>query len=163
MTRRLTDLPKIRHGRSIQIPSPADIIFATVQNSMPLQLQFVQTIEEIRDSLHTFNAEARVHPDLTNSLLTQTTYWIYDRDTKAFGPSKVVGLRDMNIQDYGSARAGKRLGVPFDGGQTRIKIEKLLGEEFVPNAKMATALEAWAATIVAPDAADHVFDGVDKS
>src|SRR5437762_9282859 len=107
---------------------------------MLLELQFVQTIEEIRESLRAFNKDALKHPAVTSSLLTQTTYWIYDPGSKTFGPSKFVGLRRMNIREYDSARTGKRLGVPFDGGQTRRNIEKELAEEVVPNAAMGSAL-----------------------
>ena len=44
-----------------------------------------------------------------------------------------------------------------------MNIEKRLGEDFAPNSKMARALEAWAATIVGPEASAQLFDGVKKT
>jgi hypothetical protein len=41
---------------------------------MSIELNFVQTIEETRESLLSFNHQAGSHASFTQSLLSQTTY-----------------------------------------------------------------------------------------
>lgn len=101
---------------------------------MPVELEFVETIGEIRDAVRVFNEQAAVDPKLTRSLLTGTKYWVYDPETKRFGPSKFVGFVDLRLADYGRARNRERSGVRFDGYSTRVMIEGLLGAyEVNPN------------------------------
>ena len=57
-------------------------------------LHFVESAEEIRQSLENFAVEVGRYPELARSLIVQTTYWVYDPRSAVFGPSKFVGFRD---------------------------------------------------------------------
>lgn len=91
-----------------------------------LPLVFVADAADIQQSLHRFNADAARYAELAVSLLRQTTYWVYEPASQAFGPSKFVGFQNMTFPRYQAARAGDRLGASFNGTATRVAIEKLL-------------------------------------
>ena len=54
---------------------------------MAYELHPVGSEEELRQRIATFNQEAKIHPDRTRKILSQTTYWIWDSDSKTFGLS----------------------------------------------------------------------------
>ncbi|GEM_PF-165320 len=131
---------------------------------MPVKLKFVETIEEIRESLHTFNAEVGAQPKVARSLLTQTSYWVWDPSSKKFGPSKFVGLQHMNVSDYEAARKGDYLGAPFDGHPTQQKIASLIGEAYKHDDALAKQLDKWGRLLIPDDPAtgSTIFEGVDR-
>ena len=131
---------------------------------MPIQLQFVETIEEIRESLHSFNTEAATQPDVSRSLLTQTSYWVWDPTIKSFGPSKFVAFKHMKVAEYGAAQQGDRSGEKFDGNLTQRKLRSLIGEDYTPNEALSKALDKWGRALIPDDSGKGgVFDGVDRT
>jgi hypothetical protein len=85
-------------------------------------------------------------------------YWVYDPDTKTFGPSKFVGFQNMNFSDYATARKGQWNGNNFNGHETRKAIEKILGA-YTKTPQFSLELISWGQLLLGPD----VFDSIDKS
>jgi hypothetical protein len=128
-------------------------------SGQPHELQLVRQPIEIRAALRVFNTRARSAADRSQRILAQTSYWVYDPDTRAFGPSKFVGFAGMDFGTYESAVAGKEGGAKFDGHVTKVAIEKALGARFQPDAGLADRLSAWSTTLLGSD----VFERVDTS
>lgn len=103
-------------------------------------------INEIRANIRNFNREAKASSNnyRARNLLRVTTYWLYDKETDAFGPSKFVGFRSMTFEcyDYWVEKAKTRKG-KFLGGDTRKANEKTLGTNFAPNPSLAKKLVEW--------------------
>ena len=51
-------------------------------------LQFVSDKQDIRQSIKRFNTEALNNKDTARVLLRGTTYFVYDAESKQFGPNK---------------------------------------------------------------------------
>ena len=103
-------------------------------------------INEIRANIRNFNREAKTSSNnyRARNLLRVTTYWLYDGETDAFGPSKFVGFRSMTFEcyDYWVEKAKTRKG-KFLGGDTCKANEKTLGTNFAPNPSLAKKLVEW--------------------
>src|ERR1700683_914195 len=110
---------------------------------MAVDLIFVESIDEIAQSLDNFAAGALSHPELARSLIGQTSFWVYDPAAKTFGPSKFVGFRDMDFAKYEVARQGGYIGDRFDGHLTRARIEQVLNAVYVSNPALVVALRRW--------------------
>jgi 5-methylcytosine-specific restriction protein A len=125
--------------------------------AMAIPLHLVDSEEQLRRSVAAFNQHARDYLDRTQSILRQTSYWVWDPNTKMFGPSKFIGYRDMDFQLYEAAQQGSTTGSTFDGGNTHRAIQSLLGEFYDDN-DLAVMLKAWGAQL----AGSSVFDDVDE-
>src|ERR1035437_2501605 len=108
-----------------------------------INLILVATPEDIRQSLATFNAEAKHFLRLARSLLRDTTYWIHDADTQLFGPAKFVGFAGMSLAKYQEARNHHYTGARFDGNVTRRAIESALQTSFAYDQHLTSKLRAW--------------------
>jgi hypothetical protein len=128
-------------------------------SGQPHELHLVRHSTEIRSALRVFNAEARSAADRSQRILAQTSYWIYDPETREFGPSKFVGFAGMDFGTYESAVAGKEGGAKFDGHVTKVAIEKALRARFQPDAGLADRLHAWGTALLG----SGVFERVDTS
>jgi hypothetical protein len=64
----------------------------------------------------------------------------------------------MNFHDYASARQGPRIGGRFDGGATRLAIEKLLGV-YAQNKHLSLEFIRWGEALTGLD----IFDGIDEN
>lgn len=125
------------------------------------ELNFVETQADIRRSLLNFNADLAQYMDFAHDNLRQFTYWVFDPQSGLFGPNKFVGFCDMTIPKYILTRqlnSAGQIGRLFDGGRTRLAIEKAAGKPFAPDRQLRGALQAWAVSVLkAPD----VFGGCD--
>lgn len=137
----------------------------TSPRSQRAHLALVETVDEIRQSLKTFNSEAADVPDLARSVVAQTTYWVGEPRSKAFGPSKFVGLKDMTAEKYKRARAGNYEGTIFSGQSTHERIENVLGKEYVPDDALAKKLEEWSRRRIPehPEDGTRVLQNVTRS
>lgn len=115
-------------------------------------------INEIRANIRNFNREAKTSSNnyRARNLLRVTTYWLYDEETDAFGPSKFVGFRSMTFEcyDYWVEKAKTRKG-KFLGGDTRRANEELLDEKFFRNPDISKKLLAWGQNLFDAD----IFQG----
>lgn len=136
-------------------------VIEMANRSASTELHFVDSADEIRESLQHFVAEANLHAELVRNLISHTTYWVYDPRAKSFGPSKFVGFRDMDFSRYEMERSRGEAGTPFDGHRTRTRIEQVLAIPYAPNARFSTALRAWVESIF-PDP-PYALAGVDTS
>jgi hypothetical protein len=123
-------------------------------------VRFVKSAEEIRRSIATFAADARLHEGLAKELLVQTSYWVFDPINGDFGPSKFVAIWRMNFELYETARSGGTEGARFDGHETRERIEKVLSTQYEPSARLTRALASWAESLFP---GSSVFAGVNAS
>jgi len=130
-----------------------------------MNLEYVETIEDIRESLRNFNSEAANNSELTRSLLSHTSYWVWDPNTRNFGPSKFVGLKRMNLLWYGDARNSDHLGAAFNGHATQERIASVIGESYQFSEAFSKALDKWGRSLVPDNTTAHstVFDRVDRS
>jgi hypothetical protein len=126
---------------------------------MPVELVFVATPEQVRQSLTRFNAEAKRFPARALSLLHQTTYWVYDVDSETFGPAKYIGFADMSFAKFEDAVNRRHTGAPFDGFATRHAIESALVTSFSSDEQLRSKLKGWGESLLG----SAVFDGVDQS
>lgn len=120
-------------------------------------------INEIRANIKCFNQQATASSKNYNrarKLLTGTTYWLYDKATDAFGPSKFVGFKSMSFEcyNYWVARAKTRKG-KFLGGATRQANENILEKKFTPNQNLSKKLFLWKERLFHAD----IFKGIDQS
>lgn len=104
-------------------------------------------INEIRANIRCFNREATVSSNnyRARNLLRRPTYWLYDEETNAFGPSKFVGFKSMTFEcyDYWVEKAKKTNPGKFLGGATRRANENTLGKKFASNANLSRKLLEW--------------------
>src|ERR1035437_5343925 len=94
---------------------------------MAFELHLVESRGQLRDTIATFNQEAKEHPDRTRKILSQTTYWIWDAGLKAFGPSKFVGFQGMNFKEYEAAKRNFSLGAKLNEILPHLGIEFITG------------------------------------
>lgn len=119
-------------------------------------LRVVANEEEILASLRAFNRDRPTPSDQARDVMRRTSYWVFDRSSKAFGPSKFVGFAGMTHDLYSDAREGVTTGAKFDGTVARLAIEAVTGEfQAVPS--LPDRLQKWARALVG----DDVFDGID--
>lgn len=127
--------------------------------SSPKGLITVRTISQIRAAVATFNAQA---DESARSMLTQTSYWVFDPMINAFGPSKFVGLQEISLARYEAAKADAAsagsLG-GFDGHASKLAIERATKLTFEPSVPLSENLGEWATELLD----DTVFDGVDRA
>jgi Domain of unknown function (DUF3883) len=109
------------------------------QRRSPLSL--VETSDEIRRSLLTFNSEVSDYLPFARDLARSTTYWVFDPDSRQFGPGKFVGFKGMVSWRYLYARTVRKS--RFNGHTTRVAIERVVKVPFRPDADLASELEAW--------------------
>jgi predicted RNA-binding protein with PUA-like domain len=127
-------------------------------------LPLIETTEDLRRSVQTFNRNAVANPELTRTLLVHATYWIYDADEQVFGPAKFVGFKNMTAGDYQAIKEGKRSQSRFDGHVTRTRIEEVTGASHARNTKLAARLQQWVESVYLPHGSERpVLGGVDGS
>lgn len=125
---------------------------------MALELVSVTHAAQIGQSLNEFGLGAPKNLELAWDIIRRTKYWVHDRGSATFGPSKFVGFAGMNHRLYARARDGGCKGAPFQGSYARAAIESSLGGSFRPDRKLNQLLVEWAKALVGP----QVFDGVDE-
>jgi hypothetical protein len=125
---------------------------------MPVELTLVKNDAQIRNSLDHFNVDARSFSDVAESLLRSTRYWVFDPKSKRFGPGKFVGFVGMNFNTYRQARQHGSARGKFDGGTTRLAIEKVLERSFIPDSVLAQSLKDWASRLLSLDAMARVSE-----
>ncbi len=121
------------------------------------KLELVRTLEDIRESILTFNERGENRSNRRENLLKQTTYWVYDPKTQLFGPSKFVAFRNIDFPTYEAAIQGNSEGVRFNGTVTRKGIESVIGKEFKIDVSLIAELIEWGEAI----SYVGLFDGVD--
>jgi hypothetical protein len=119
-------------------------------------LRVVANEEEILASLRAFNRDRPKPSDLARDVMRRTSYWVFDRSSRAFGPSKFVGYAGMTHDLYSEARTGRTTGAKFDGTVARLAIEAQVGE-FKAVSSLPGDLKTWAEALVG----DDVFVGID--
>ncbi len=124
----------------------------------PVALKSVATESEIRENVRRFARDALEARERTQSLIRQTTYWVFDTEDGTFGPSKFVGYQRMTFARYEAAVAGPTSGAAFDGHVARTSIERILGD-FAPNAVLSGLLNRSLIATVGRDA----ISGIDQS
>ena len=124
---------------------------------MPAHFETVDSIEQIREFLRNFTAQASMRPELARKVLRKTRYWVWDSRSKSFGPSTFVGQINVNLKDYES-------GVKFEGPSRRKRIADLIGKSFTPSESLSKLLEKWTHDLLAPDSKTRssVFDRIKR-
>jgi hypothetical protein len=122
-----------------------------------VDLKLVETRQDIRMSFNTFSKEAPNDTTTTQSLLRSISYWVYDPDSNAFGPSKFVGFKDMTFVKYLNARDGNCKGARFNGTVTRQAIENILGQ-YSADTGLTEKLKEWGENICG----FQVFKNIDQ-
>jgi hypothetical protein len=138
------------HVKKAQGTEPAPKLFV---------LRLVASVDEVRSGIRAFNVEARRASEQARRILRQTTYWVHDLHSDAFGPAKFVGYGGMSLDRYAAARAFRLTGQRFDGHLTRITLERVLGRSFVPSKSAATSLVRWGEALLGAGA----FGGADRT
>jgi hypothetical protein len=123
-----------------------------------VKLTWACSIQEIRNSLTTFNAQAKHNKERGRLLAIQTKYWVYDSRQKVFGPNKFVAYRNMNYVCYDSALKGSYYGARHNGTEARKAIERALGKQYVADPQLHEYLVRWAESLFAPGVLDGVSD-----
>jgi len=118
---------------------------------------FVNSKAEIRQSLLNFNAGPGIDKNRRETLLRQTSYWVFDGKSQTFGPSKFVGFVDMTFPIYEDGIKGRWEIKRFYGGGTKKAIERALNKKFARDPKLSVDLEDWGTRI----SHEKVFNGVD--
>lgn len=121
-------------------------------------LRYVSDISEIRKCLVSFNTSAQSNQGRSRKILRQTTYWVFDEQTKKFGPSKFIGFSNMTIRSYDAATKGNWAGNRFDGHATRVAIENVTGLTFRPDPSLTHRLVKWGERLLMPGALDGIDD-----
>ena len=109
---------------------------------MPIILKLIQNKLDLLSSLEVFNNQAKQYKELAIGLLRKTEYWVYDPNTKNFGPSKFIAFNNMDFFNYAQAVKKNYTGARFNGTVTRQKIEKILGP-YKENDALTQELEVW--------------------
>jgi hypothetical protein len=123
-----------------------------------VELKWARSIQEIRNSLTTFNVQAKHNKKRGRSLARQTTYWIYDSRQKAFGPNKFVAYKNMTCECYESALKRPYYGARHNGKKARENIERVLGKKYVADPQLHGYLVRWAEPLFGPGVLDGVSD-----
>jgi hypothetical protein len=122
-------------------------------------LVWARSIQNIRDSLTTFNVQSPHNLGRGCSLAIQTTYWVYDSKQKLFGPNKFVAYKDMNYARYNLALTGKYTGARFNGTKAKENIQGVLNGKYVANPHLHARLISWAISLFGPG----ILAGVDQA
>lgn len=112
------------------------------------RLETIRTIDALTNSFNTFQRDAREHPGRAKSILTQTTYFVRDNNSGAFGPGKFVGFRGMNFLAYDAAKNDPAAQAWFQGGFSRKAIEKVVGSKFQPDSTFHAECQKWGETLL---------------
>src|SRR4051794_30686335 len=110
------------------------------------RLVLVDDPREVAASHRTFVRDLPRSKTLAIDLVRRTRYWVYDRETRTFSPSKFSGYVAMDFQRYDAAREGGSTGVKFDGGVTQRALTQLLGD-YASDDELARELAIWAESI----------------
>ena len=131
-----------------------------MQHNPSLHIQRVQTVVQIRDSVHEFNRGLgeRATTVAQWSLLRTTWNWVLNPARDAFGPSKFVGYQGMTFALYHAAKSKQTWGDPLDGRLSRSAIEAVLGSGFSHDRQACARLVGWAEHALGPG----IFDGIDQ-
>ncbi|MGH2548653.1 MAG: McrB family protein [Thermomicrobiales bacterium] len=114
----------------------------------------VESKAQVAVRVKAFNEQASSHVDQAKALMRQTTYWVLDRSTGCFGPSKFVGVLGTTLADYaGIAKA-------VHGTQTRQAISEAVGVDYVARPQLHETLRRWSAELFGEES---VLSGVDES
>jgi hypothetical protein len=121
----------------------------------------VKSVADIRRNVVAFNATSSFgDPARVRTLLTQTTYWVFDAQSRLFAPSKFAGLQDMQLERYQTLQEEARdkgSVSGFDGYSARTAIEGAVGKPFSMSADLPVRLVEWAEELLG----EEPFGGVD--
>lgn len=123
-----------------------------------VKLKWACSIQEIRNSLTTFNAQAKHNKERGCLLAVQTKYWVYDDRQKVFGPNKFVAYKHMDYVCYASALKGSYYGARHNGAEARKHIERALCKQYVDDPPLHEYLVRWAESLFGPCVLDGVSD-----
>jgi hypothetical protein len=121
-------------------------------------LELAENLQDVQQSLDTFNTSFGENLDLGRSLIRTTSFWVNDPTSRRFGPSKFVGFKNMTLAKYQSARDGHLGGCMFNSHITRKAIENILGA-YAEDAHLSVELTDWAVSLLGHD----VLEGIDES
>ena len=126
------------------------------------ELRFVETPEQIRESLFNFNRGVLRFRILALRLVqVYFDYWVYDISSGNFGPNKFVGFQRMTFSKYQRAHEIRLMELDrsrFNGGRTRQAIRKVLGTDFKADPELWETLEKWAESLFG---VPSIFEGRD--
>lgn len=111
---------------------------------MSFELLRVRSIDEITHNMRRFCRGAELNAERIVLFTRHTTYWVYDSENGAFGPSTFVGYQNMTFDRYKRIIKGDFTGDRFDGQVSRSAIERLL-ETFEEDESLNERLSAWLA------------------
>jgi hypothetical protein len=117
----------------------------------PVVLRSVNNAQEVGTSLANFNRQAPVNPDRAQSVLRQTTYWVFHPRSGMFGPGKFVGYAGMDFEGYERANADNSEGARFDGHVSKEAIEHALSAGFRPEPTLHERLRQWGTRLLGPE------------
>ena len=128
------------------------------------ELHFVESPEQIRESLNNFNREASLFRGFAlRQVQAHFEYWIYDPLTETFGPNKFVGFQNMTFTKYQWAHELSKMELArgrFNGTRARRAICRVLGVDYEADRGLEEALERWAELLFG---VSSVFVGRDRN
>lgn len=121
-------------------------------------MSVVTNTQQLRNSIAAFNQVATGSRDVARRILRSTWYWVYDPNTKKFGPNKFVGFACSTMSDYNAAiRTQGIRQIGFDGNIIRLAVESVLGGAFADgSAAQHGALVQWGESLIG----SGVFKGI---
>ena len=116
-----------------------------------VELELVENALEVRENIRRFHRDLPNHHERALQLAVQTSYWVYDPESDAFGPSKFVGFKRMSFTDYILADNNRSTGQRFDGHVTQRAITSVAGE-YQAFPQFASQLQEWLTSTFGRDA-----------
>jgi len=120
-------------------------------------LNIIENYQDIQNSFNIFKRDASKNDETTKGLLTSITYWVYDCNTKTFGPSKFIGFKDMTFEKYRSAKADNCKGLRFNANNARDAIARILGP-YTKDSELSERFRQWGESLCGPS----VFRSIKK-
>lgn len=103
------------------------------------RLVLATSVEEVRENTRRFDRDQGEYPERRDSLISQSSYWVFDPERGVFAPSKFAAYRSMTFPRYQAAVNGSLSGAAFDGAVARDAIEAIAGD-FQDNAVLRESL-----------------------
>jgi hypothetical protein len=132
-------------------PNSARLLDELLEARTPSSLLLVDSEVAVAESLDAFRRGMASHRDLVQSLVSWSTYWVYDPLSGAFGPGKFVGYRNMNFTRYAAARKDKASDASFNGTATKQAIQRAVNRPFTASSELAENLRTWLRPVLGVD------------
>jgi len=128
-----------------------------------LSFDLVTRRDQLRENVRTFATGIRTADrDLVRRLVATTSCWVFDPETKSFGPGKFVGYIGMDFGKYErskkenwTAGSGHSL---FHGGKTKKAIAQIIGP-FAGNKDLGDRLADWLESQLGPGVVSGIATG----